>query len=373
MAKVTKSFAAFITKADEVQGIVEAYTSVMGNVDYGDDVITNGSYIKTIAERALNGKVRVLDNHNSRSTEDAIARIIEIKEVKRKDLPAEMLLKYPDATGALKCTWQHDLEDPKSLAVFRRIMKKFIDEYSIGFEIMKAEYRDVMTTGGMRTIRFITEIKLYEVSPVIFAMNDATMTAGVKSDDGKDDERPDLPDIAEPGMPKPPMPGYRKGEGNSACSSCKFFGKVTEDLGYCKQHSMAAGAVMLCDDYGSQEKRRIRDDIKELFSAFLSERGSAYAEMGLWGETEKGRFETLMDILADSLLASMPVDLIEVEMPDNPNSAYQLPKSKEQPEAEPTEGTTPKALTSNDERIQRATLLATEIEARMNKQKERRQ
>lgn len=373
MAKVTKSFSAFITKADEALGIVEAYTSVMGNVDFGDDIIVNGAYAKTIADRGVTGKIRVLDNHNSRSTEDAIARIIDIREVSRKELPAELLLKYPDATGALKCTWQHDLEDPKSLAVFRRIMKKFIDEYSIGFEIVRAEYKDVMTTGGPRTVRFILEIKLYEVSPVIFAMNDATMTAGVKNDGGKDDERPDLPDIAEPGMPKPPMPGYRKADGNSACSSCKFFGKVTEDLGYCKQHSMAAGSVMLCDDYGSLEKRRIRDDIKDLFSMFLSERLNSYFEMGLWGETEKGRFETLTDILADSLIASMPVDLIEVEMPDNPNSAYQLPKSKEQPEAEPQDGATQKALTSNDERIQRAALLATEIEARMNKQKERRQ
>ena len=97
-----KTFEAVITEADEAQGIVKAIFAVTGNIDQGNDRIKSGAFAKTITERGH--KVRVLDNHNTNSVNDAIAKTVSLREVAHAELPPSTLEAFPDATGGAEIT-----------------------------------------------------------------------------------------------------------------------------------------------------------------------------------------------------------------------------------------------------------------------------
>jgi HK97 family phage prohead protease len=187
MQKEHKSFPVFLIKADSDLGIVEAIVAVIGNIDYGDDIIHPGSFVKTIIERS--SKVRVLDNHNSNSNMDVIGKPIEMRELGKSELPSALTDKYPMATGGLFTKTQYAIDTPEGLGVFKRIQGGFIDEYSIGFSIPRGKW-DVseisLPDGTKKRVRNIREVKLYEYSPTPFAMNDATMTLDAKGNEIKE-------------------------------------------------------------------------------------------------------------------------------------------------------------------------------------------
>lgn len=350
MKKEQKSFPAYIEKADEVQGIVGAYTSVMGNIDYGDDIILNGAFTKTITERRA--KIRVLDAHNSWSAMDAIGKVIDIREVDKNFLPEALLAKYPDATGALYVEIQFMLDDELSGGIFRRIRAGVIDEYSIGFEIISQEMKVLETDGGDRRIRVIKEIKLYEVSPVIFAMNDATMTVGAK---GKTPN----PKKAKGDKDSPIYPA----KGAESCKGCRLYGKVNEEIGYCTHHKTATAAELLCDDYVAVTKRLLSEPLKESLNTWLSGQISELMEQGLLDEGDKERLETLSDTLLDGFILMLPTDISSREIPEP--HVYTLPKSlpNEQEEVEPAEPNDKSSLTEALE-TKRLALIA-QIQGRM--------
>lgn len=182
MDKIIKSFPALVIKADSELGIVEAIVSVIGNIDLGDDVIHPGSFIKTITERL--GKIRVLDNHRTSSTLDVIGKPLEIRELSKAELPPELIEKFPSATGGLYTKTQYLINTPEGKGIFDRIKEGAIDEYSIGFSIPRGKYdvSSVVVDGIKKQIRNIREIRLFEYSPVIFGMNDATTTLAAKSE-----------------------------------------------------------------------------------------------------------------------------------------------------------------------------------------------
>src|SRR5215203_1243137 len=97
--------ASFVLKKDAAKGIVEAIVSVTGVTDYHDDILVEGAFKKTIAERGR--KVKVLNHHNSYSIFDAIGLCVEMREVGRDELPQLLLLQYPDATGGLLTVTQY--------------------------------------------------------------------------------------------------------------------------------------------------------------------------------------------------------------------------------------------------------------------------
>lgn len=182
LTRENKSFPVFLLKADSELGIVEAIVSVIGNIDLGDDIIHPGSFTKTITERL--GKIRVLDNHRTTSNLDVIGKPLEIRELTKAELPLELLEKYPMATGGLYTKTQYFLNTPEGKGIFERIKEGGIDEYSIGFSIPRGKYdiSTIIVDGIKKTIRNIREIRLFEYSPVIFGMNDATMTLDAKSE-----------------------------------------------------------------------------------------------------------------------------------------------------------------------------------------------
>jgi len=175
-----QTFSAYTFKANMSQGIVESIVAVMGNDDQGDDVIHNGAFLKTITERR--GKIRVLDQHQTDSILRVIGKPLDMREMSRDQLPAELLLKYPMATGGLYTKTQYLINTPEGKGAFDRIAAGAVDEYSIGYDALDVDYSKIKSgDGSEKTIRNLRTIKLYEYSPVIWGANSATQTLSAKS------------------------------------------------------------------------------------------------------------------------------------------------------------------------------------------------
>jgi HK97 family phage prohead protease len=173
-----KTFHGFVTKADEEQGIVEAYFAVFGNIDQGNDVIHPGAFTKTFLERG--GKVRVLDNHRTDTIERAIGKPLLLKEVGRDELPAELLAQNPEATGGAFARVQMLMDTPEGKGAFIRLRDGAIDEWSFGYDALDHDFSRAMKDGEEVNVRNLRTLKLYEISPVLFAMNEATTTVSAK-------------------------------------------------------------------------------------------------------------------------------------------------------------------------------------------------
>jgi len=187
-AKEHKTVDGLITEIDETQGIVTAIFAVMGNVDSGGDRIHPGAFTKTFAERG--SRVRILDHHNTFSVRDAIAKPLRLREVGASDLPPEALSKFPEATGGAELTAKFMLDDDASMAIFRRIKEGVVNEWSFGYDPLDFDYSKEEVDGQDVTVRNLRTLRLWEVSPVLWGMNEATSTTGVK------DDNPDAEDKA---------------------------------------------------------------------------------------------------------------------------------------------------------------------------------
>lgn len=176
-----KSFPIEVTKVDAELGIITAIVAVMGNIDHGDDVIHSGAFTKTLNERG--SKIKVLDNHNTHSTKDVIGKPISVREITKDYLPQTIKSKYPDATGGLETVTQFDMKDTEAAKIFNKLADGYITEWSIGFTIPKGKSTrtNKVIDGVNKVIRDIYEIILYEYSPVIWGMNEATMVVSSKN------------------------------------------------------------------------------------------------------------------------------------------------------------------------------------------------
>ncbi len=145
-------------KATGDQGQYEGHFSIFGNLDDGGDVMHEGAFTKTIAERAA--RVKVFYMHDWQ-------KLIG---------PAPATLKE-DSMGLLAAgrltlgsfwgneTWQ--------------LMKDgALNEGSIGYEAVKWDMEEVPNGWPIRHLR---EVRLYEISPVPLGMNALTQIRAVKA------------------------------------------------------------------------------------------------------------------------------------------------------------------------------------------------
>ncbi len=310
-----------ITKADESTGIVDAIVSVMGNVDLQDDIIHQGSFVKTIQERGL-ANIRVLDNHNFFSVEDAIAVPLDIHEVNRGSIPKEVLEKYPETTGGLFTSSQFMLDDPKSSAVFRRLKVGAVNQYSIGFQIVKQDWNEQeipQGSGSFREIRNIREIRLFEYSPVLFAANPATVTVGVKN--------------AAFALPiTVSLDIVKRAVTAKSCVNCQFFGKIAEGVGYCKRHDGTTKSSLICDEYnptgemietyGKRFASLIENNLKSIFETWDNLNSDMTANI---------------PTMVTAITQMLPTDIVDKPYIDNPEP----PTDKSQPQVTSTEADSP--------------------------------
>ncbi len=174
-----KSSQIFLIKADETLGIVEAIVSVFGIVDYGQDIIVPGSFVKTITERF--GTIKVLDQHQTDSVTRVVGKPLELREVGRDQLPPALLQKFPTATGGLWVRVQFNLNTSNGKDVFELLKNGDVNEWSIGYDALDYDFGEIQVGGKTVRVRYLRTIKLWEFSVVIWGMNPATATLGAKS------------------------------------------------------------------------------------------------------------------------------------------------------------------------------------------------
>ena len=173
-----KTVQTFETKITD-EGIVETIFAVMGNVDLGNDMIHNGAFAKTFTEHGR--KVKVLDHHQAQSVRDVIGKPLELRELDRAELPEAVTDAYPEATGGAWAKVQFLMDTPEGDGAFKRIKAGVVNEWSFGYDALDADFSTVKQDEADITIRNLRTLKLYELSPVVFAMNPATTTVSAKT------------------------------------------------------------------------------------------------------------------------------------------------------------------------------------------------
>lgn len=137
------------------------YASTFGNVDLGGDVVQKGAFTKTIrAAKANGGKWPFLADHMAATT-SVLGSIVDASE-DQKGL--KIKVQFSSAPSA---------QDTRI-----KMLEGHIDRMSIGYE---PKAWDFSTDDQGESIRVLKEIKLWEVSAVVFPMNPEAVVETVKS------------------------------------------------------------------------------------------------------------------------------------------------------------------------------------------------
>lgn len=178
-----KTFPAEVVKADEAQGIVETVWAVMGNVDEGLDIIHLGAFTKTFVERGR--KVRILDQHQTDSVLRVLGKPLAFRELGHDELPDAIKARCPEATGGAWARVQFNMQTDNGRNVFHLLHAGDVDEWSFGYDVLDSDFSKVVKDGSEVTVRNLRTLKLWEISPVIWGMNQATMTTNTKGREEK--------------------------------------------------------------------------------------------------------------------------------------------------------------------------------------------
>lgn len=139
--------------------------SVAGNEDVVGDIVHPGAFAQTMAQRGT--KVFHLWQHTD---EPPIAVVKALREVTREGLPAHILDAYPDAQGGAEAVSEF-LPTPRGEEIFQAIIAGAPFEASFAFDPIRFDY----TTVGDRQIRNLREVRLWEISTVLWGANGATL------------------------------------------------------------------------------------------------------------------------------------------------------------------------------------------------------
>ena len=181
---------------DDSDGIFEGYAVVWDSVDSHGTRFKKGSFKKTLQERG--DKIKILYNHD---TDEPIGKPLEMKE---------------DNTG-LFVRGQLTAGVKRADETALNIQAEVIDTLSIGF--------NTILDSPAGAFRDITEVKLYEFSPVTFASNEKAKITGFRSEEfaqpdndpitdtstdsteegGDDTRNDDPPENADPGSDDPQL------------------------------------------------------------------------------------------------------------------------------------------------------------------------
>lgn len=180
-----KTFPFIKLAVDEAKGIVESIITVFGILDEGGDISHPGSFLKTLQERA--DDIHVLDSHNNRSIMSALGVPLDLKEIPRSELPSTVLEGFPDATGGVYAKTQFLMDTPEGKGAFIRLRDGAVKEWSYAYDALNFDFETRQVGGKDVQVRNLRQIRLFEYSPVLWGMNQATTTLGAKgTDDGKD-------------------------------------------------------------------------------------------------------------------------------------------------------------------------------------------
>ena len=153
-----KALKAQIKAIDDGQGIIEAYVSVFGNVDSYGDIVEKGAFANAVKAFLSDGRYP--------------------KGVWAHDwsLPIAKTLEMREDNFGLYIKAQLVLSVQKAQEAYDLIKAGVITDFSFGFSVDKS---NVDADG----VRHITNISIYEWSPVLVGANPETQLLSVKSAD----------------------------------------------------------------------------------------------------------------------------------------------------------------------------------------------
>lgn len=141
---------------NQEQGIFKGYASIIGNIDDNNDKILPGAFAKTLKEDFK--RIKILIQHNQELL--PIGKPLTIREDTKGDIKGLYVEGQISNTSTGK--------DVKIL-----LKDEVLTELSMGYLPIDYFY----DTKGIRNIR---ELKLFEISPVIWGMNDQTFISEYK-------------------------------------------------------------------------------------------------------------------------------------------------------------------------------------------------
>jgi HK97 family phage prohead protease len=170
--KLSKALSIPEIKSESNGRTITGICAVFGNVDSVGDRIQPGAFTKTLRDNSAD-YFKHLWNHDFSGY--PTAKILDLKEIGRHELPREVLDKAPNATGALlvKREYIEGLGDN----AFQGIKAGAINEMSFGFDVVKHE----MKSENGAEVRELKELRLYDTSDVLWGANPATVAAGLKT------------------------------------------------------------------------------------------------------------------------------------------------------------------------------------------------
>jgi uncharacterized protein len=127
--------------------------SVFGVTDLGGDVVEPGAFSRTLQHKG--GEVPILFSHDTRQP-------IGLGRVK-------------ETRSGLEISGELVLQSAKAMEAYHLMKKGVLKGLSIGYDSI----RDTVSNG----VRHLHELKLFEVSLVVFPMNESALVTAVKSDD----------------------------------------------------------------------------------------------------------------------------------------------------------------------------------------------
>jgi HK97 family phage prohead protease len=158
------------------KGTIEAIVSVFNNVDAAREVVMPGAFKDSLVRKLPKG----VWGHD---WTQPVAKTVEAFELLPGDprLPISLM-----SLGGLYIKGQFNLETQRGKEAYSDIQFGIIDEFSIGYKVVKAH---TITEEGEEVTdpfafffgtRYLDILELYEWSPVLVGMNDRTELIGVK-------------------------------------------------------------------------------------------------------------------------------------------------------------------------------------------------
>lgn len=144
---------------DAPGGFIEGYASVFNNVDNGGDVVVNGAFKKTLKERLPNNAIKLVDSH--KINEGTAAVIGTVSDAKEDDYGLWFRGKVSSVQRA---------QDVRT-----KVKEGILDATSFGYDVVKS------TPDQKAGVVYLKELKLYEVSIVIWGMNPLSKLTAAKS------------------------------------------------------------------------------------------------------------------------------------------------------------------------------------------------
>lgn len=150
-----------LVSAFEMKAIDEAARTFSGlastwELDLGGDVIEQGAFKRTLKNWKKSKKVLpLLDSHGGYSTvRSAVGKLLDAEE-NEDGLETEFQV----------------IDGPDGDEIFRRVKGGYVDGLSIGYQAVKVRYPETEEERASGVYRYLSEVKLLEVSVVLWPMN----------------------------------------------------------------------------------------------------------------------------------------------------------------------------------------------------------